>query len=130
MTQDLVEWTVNYIKHRDLVLKKLKDLRVEKDSITAEYKTKTEVYFIMPHLAKEVTTRKEIIICYNTRKNFEMLLDRWDELAKNNSKIIFVNPKSTLDTKWIIRPAIHNRICDEKSLKLGLKAMYETVDEV
>ena len=43
--------------------------------------------------------------------------------------VMFVNPESKIDKKWIIYPATHNSICDASSLKTGLESMFAMVDE-
>ena len=55
--------------------------------------------------------------------------ERWKKLSQlPKLNIYLVNPLSEPDKKWIIAPYVHNRICDNQSLKLGLKAMFETVE--
>jgi hypothetical protein len=57
-----------------------------------------------------------------------MLVDNWDKLIKFPSlTLYFVNPFSKLDKKWLINPYVHSKICDDKSLKTGLKSMFEMV---
>ena len=44
--------------------------------------------------------------------------------------IIFVNPFSGFDKKWIVFPYTHHRVCDESSLELGLKSMFDMVEPI
>jgi len=71
------------------------------------------------------------LIVFNTKENFDIIIENWDKLIKFNFlTIYFVNPFSSLDKKWIINPSVHHKICDESSLKLGLKSMFESVDVI
>ena len=42
--------------------------------------------------------------------------------------MIFVNPFSQTDTKWIIYPFTHNRIADHDSLDVGLRSLAASVE--
>jgi hypothetical protein len=68
------------------------------------------------------------LVMLNTTNNFQILVDNWDKLIKFISlTLYFVNPFSKLDKKWVINPHVHHKICDENSLKTGLKSMFEMV---
>ncbi len=34
------------------------------------------------------------------------------------------------DKKWILKPYVHNKIAEEKSLKTGLKSMFDMVGPI
>jgi len=100
---------------------------------------KKEQYFIvMPFINNidDVLTKiKEDMhfgmVTFNTKENFNVVIDNWKKLINfKHLSIYFVNPFSQLDKKWIIYPYTHSKICDEGSLKLGLKTMFEMVEPI
>lgn len=68
------------------------------------------------------------LVVLNTNNNFLMLVDNWKELIRFSFlTFYFVNPFSRLDEKWVINPHVHSKICDDNSLKTGLKSMFRMV---
>jgi len=131
----IMGWGASYIKYRDLVASKIKELKIEKDRLAIENKDGSHEEIVgLPELSKmDISGVKlpTIFITLNKRDNLKFLGERWKELsAKKEISIIFLNPDSQLDTKWIIRPFVHAKVCDDKTLKVGLKSMFETVDEI
>ncbi|MBS3098379.1 hypothetical protein J4209_06315 [Candidatus Woesearchaeota archaeon] len=71
------------------------------------------------------------LVIFNSKNNFNAVVDNWKKFINfKYFNIYFVNPFSQLDKKWIIYPHTHNRICEESSLKLGLKSMFEMVEPI
>jgi hypothetical protein len=131
----IMGWGTSYIKYRDLVAGKIKDMQVEKDRLKITNKDDShEEVLAMPDLSKmDIAAVKlpTVFITLNKKDNLKFLTDKWKALsAVKEISIIFINPDSQLDTKWIIRPYVHARICDDKTLKVGLKSMFEMVDEI
>ena len=130
---EMLDWAEHYLKHRDLILRKIDSFEKKVDSIFVKYKDGSdEVLIPYPNLGElksEDIKDNTTIVTYNTENNFKALLDGWKQFAEiKNIKLIFFNPKSETEKRWVIKPYIHNRICDEKSLKQGLKAMFDTVE--
>jgi len=131
----IIEWGENYLRNKDIVLNRIKDMKVEKGRIVITNKDEShETAISLPELSKmEASSVKEptIFITLNKKENLKFLGDNWKAIAAvKEISIIFINPDSQLETKWIIRPYVHNKICDDSSLKTGLKAMFETVGEI
>ena len=131
----IIEWGENYLRNKDIVLNRIKDMKVEKGRIVITNKDEShETAISLPELSKmEASSVKEptIFITLNKKENLKFLGDNWKAIAAvKEISIIFINPDSQLETKWIIRPYVHNKICDDSSLKTGLKAMFETVEEI
>ena len=69
------------------------------------------------------------IVTLNSKENFGAMLKNWNKLIDFKFlNIIFINPFSETDKKWIVFPCTHNKICDESSLESGLKSIFETVE--
>lgn len=132
---ELKEWIIGKIKHKDIFTRKLKDIKEDKDFLLIEYIDKKSQVFIMPELdVGELSPEKDYsteIITLNSKENFDILLKQWKKLAKiENLKIFFVNPKLEHDNFWIINPYIHNMITDKGSLKQGLTALFNSIEPV
>jgi len=129
----ILEWAEHYVKHRDLIFRRIEKIEKQQNSLMVKYKDGSFEQFL-PCLNLEMFDVTKIkfavtVVTLNTKHNLDVLIKKWKELAeKKDLKIIFFNPDSELEKTWIIKPYVHNRICDEKSLNQGLKAMFETVE--
>ena len=132
----LREWAVSYVKHRDILAKNIVDIKEEQDKVIVRFKDKEQVFLIRPivndSVTKEINKEKNIcVVMLNSKENFNFLINKWNKLIKfEKLTLFFVNPFSEPDKKWFISPYMHNKICDEDSLKLGLKTMFETVETI
>ena len=134
--ENLKQWTVEFIKQKDLIQKSIVDIK-ENDVIHVKFKDKEQVYVVQSEIDgfQEAIDYSEkdtwvVMVCYNTKQNFDKLIKNWENLVKfRKLSVMFVNPKSNKDKKWIIYPSTHNSICDPSSLKTGLESMFAMVDE-
>ena len=127
MNQRLRDWAENFLRHRDLFKKNLKDIKETNDGFIAHFKTKDEKYIIQENLELDDIPKDENI-CYvtmNNQKNFTKLLTDWKILVSfKNLRIIFVEKIST-GKHWVVNPHIHDKISEKASLKSGLKSLYD-----
>lgn len=128
------EWTIGYVKHRDILTKNIIDIKEEPDRVIVKFKEKEQVFLIRPTIndsvIKEVNKNISIVML-NSKENLDFLMNKWNKLIKfEKLTLFFINPFSEPDKKWFISPYIHNKICDEDSLRLGLKTMFETVEAI
>lgn len=135
----LIEWTKIYIKSKDAVTQSIESIKEAKDfDLIVKYKDKEEFYMIEPFIKNvdiilnKLNNNKIItLIVFNSKENFNFIIENWKKFIDlKDFKIIFVNPFSEIDKKWIIRPYMHHKICDESSLKLGLKSMFDMVEKM
>lgn len=132
----LREWTVSYVKHRDMIAKNIVNIKEEQDKVIVKFKDKEQVFLIRPivndPVVEEINKDKKIcVIMLNSKENFDFLIDKWNKLMKfEKLTLFFVNPLSDLEKKWFISPYVHNKICDDDSLNIGLKTMFETVESI
>ena len=122
---DLKEWAIEYIKHKDAFKQQIVDIMVHDDNLVVRYKDKEELVLICPELSQSFSRLDKYsyvsVFTFNTQSNFNELIERWHQLTSiEGLTIYFTNPDSSTDTKWIIRPNLHNKIADEDSLKTGL----------
>ncbi len=135
----LVEWTERLVRHRDMLRKEIISIKKEGNTLAAEKKAGTEIYIIDPLLdsCQEWVSRasssasKFTVVCLNSEESFKKLTERWEECASlSNLAVIFVNPFSSTDTKWIIKPYVHSRIAEPESLAQGLRTLFESVEPI
>ncbi|MBU0667276.1 MAG: hypothetical protein ABIC91_05115 [Nanoarchaeota archaeon] len=126
---NLKEWTVYYVKNKDLINRKLKSFDESSDRINFHFKDFDHTYYIRETLNSDVFDisnihGKKSIVCLASRENLDFLIKHWNEFKTfQDSSLIFVDLSS--NNKWLINPFVHNKICDEESLVMGLKTMFE-----
>ncbi|MFH1506609.1 MAG: hypothetical protein ABIE94_06530 [archaeon] len=128
---NLIEWTVDYVKHKDLFKKTLVTFEVNKDLIEFEFLDKKHYYLIsetldVSLLAKVKKYTWKTLVCLNNDTNMLVLLNNWKKFAAMSQLyLIFVSEKGG---KWVICPESHNRISDPESLKEGLTSMADAAE--
>jgi hypothetical protein len=127
---NLKEWAVHHIKQIDAVKKNLVSYKEENDKVLCEYRESKATYYCTENLMLEkLKSIKEdeaaYFVCMCNEHNFKILADNWDLFkAKPGLNFIFLNPD--LAEKWIIKPYVHAKIADPKTLRQGLRTMYDT----
>lgn len=134
MDKQLADWTMNYVKNRDLTFRKLVSHKehTKEEYIDFEFKDKAVTHFIMDKLSEKVFEaikgrEHKVMVCLNTDENFRFLIKNWKKLSEiRNLGFLFVNLK--LDDKWIINPHTHSMIADPESIESGLRTMFDTAN--
>lgn len=140
---DLKEWTIQFIKNKDIIQKKILEIKDNGNTLEVIFKdNKRQLLFIQPDVklvevadALEQSTKDSMmfvsIVCLNKRINLQELIKNWQRIVDfPQLSMYFVNPESATDKKWMIYPHTHHKISDPSSLKLGLESMFSTVQEV
>ncbi len=135
----LVEWTANYLKSKDAIARKIERIEHGKDSfdLFVKYKDKEQYVLVCPVIidfesviGKLKTDTHYLIVMLNSIQNLQVILKNWSKIVNFKFvSLVFVNPFSS-EKKWILMPYTHHRICDESSLELGLKSMFDLVGQV
>jgi len=134
----LKEWTIRYVKNKDVISKKITSLN-EKDNEFIVQKGEIEhKYLIIPVINDTdsiINTAAEYehgktLICFHTKSNFEFLIKNWGIFVDlgRNFIVYFINPFSKTERVLSICPYTHHLISDKDSLVLGLKTMAENVE--
>ncbi len=132
----LAEWALHYAQHLSVFHGKDDAITRHDSQVSVKGKESNATYYAAPDLDKfepKAPQKNESIyvVTLNTKDNLEALEKHWKKYSEHrNVMVIFLNPKSTLDTKWTIHPYVHNRICDSSALHTGLKALFANVDPV
>jgi len=128
----LLEWTTAYIKYKDSIKGKIKDLTadVNTNKIKVSFKDNTEeIYLCVPSLEslKMDNLSDEKIVCFNKKENLNWLTSKWESIKDKKCVFLFVNTKKS--ENWAINPRVHSSITDKSALKSGLKSLFESVPE-
>lgn len=134
----LADWVKVYVKSKDAVDNSIESVTEGKESdLIVKYKDREEFYIILPFIKDDSVLNKLtndkiiILVVFNSKENFEFIAENWKRFIDlPDFRIMFVNPFSEMDEKWVIKPYMHHKICDEDSLKLGLKSMFNMVTPV
>jgi len=136
----LKEWTLNYLKNRDIVLRRISTIEQKNGYFIVKNKDESHIAIVVKEkiedfgillkkikdLEEEHKADKVTLVIYNSKENFSHLLKNWKKLILiEKMTIIFVNTEC--NEKWSIVPYIHNRIADPESLETGLKSLFESV---
>jgi hypothetical protein len=134
--KELNSWFINYRKNRDLIFRNID--RIENDNDIKIYLKDGKIEFINSFLcvSESIVFLKNFnkedlitIIFFNTKNNVNNLIKDWDFFVEFKMlTLFFVNIDSITETKWIIKPCIHNKIIDKKDLKLGINSLASNVE--
>ena len=132
-----MEWAINYEKHRDIIRREIVDIEssVDEYDLKINYQEKNKFILVMPVLANIEDLRLKLkegksvtIITINSMQNLDFLIANWNGLIDfPEFTIIFMNPFSLTDKRWMIRPHVHNKITENNALRKGLNTMFGTV---
>jgi hypothetical protein len=131
----LLDWTDAYIKYKDSVQKKIKDIEVDKEKRIVKVLNKDGskfTYVCTPQLDSINTDmlsmlKDEKIVCLNKKDNLNWLLNNWEKIKDKRCIFLFVNLKKS--ENWAINPHMHHSITDRSALKPGLKTLFESIPE-
>ena len=131
----LKDWLQEYIKNKDAFTKNIKEIKEGPNSFLVIHTDKEIHYKIIPEGAtakelEDLLKEKYVVLVFlNTKENFETIMQIWDLFKeKQGLTLIFANPHSSLEKKWIIHPYTHDKITEKQALKRGLKTLFKTVD--
>jgi hypothetical protein len=136
--KELVDWVVNYVRSRDAFLKRIVNIDINSSTVTVTFPDKRQIFFALGIfqgadrcLACIKPEADYVMVMLNTEANLDALIKSWDTLAKvKNLTVMFINPESLADEKWVVKPYVHNQVTEKASLKAGLHSMFETVSPI
>tara|TARA_Y100000310_G_scaffold62055_2_gene57324 strand:- start:3482 stop:3940 length:459 start_codon:yes stop_codon:yes gene_type:complete len=136
----LSDWTLKYLKNKDLVLNRIESMEPLKGDFRFKiiFKDGEQLVTCCAKLGsvKGILEKKDkFISCWvtviNSKDNFNFLLNNWEFfIGYINLTLCFLNPFSMRELKWVVKPSAHNLVSEESSLAGGLKAIADNVDLV
>jgi hypothetical protein len=144
---ELFDWTQNFIKFMDASKKNILETQIidnntikviEKNKLQKDLKIiifylinnslKDSIKILKEEKIKYALDNKIFFVCINNVNNVEVLYEEWEFLSKNkNFVIIFCDLNK--NSKWIIKPHIHNLVADKDNLKEGLMSLHNGLIE-
>ena len=134
----LKEWLIGYIKNRDILLKQIESIDEKNKEWDLVVKTKAgvEKYYIVKgdmgdfnEIEKKLNDESITLVLLNTKKNLDSILENWKKMVGlPKFSVLFVNPNSELEKKWLVFPHTHEKVTEKASLAKGLKTLYQTVE--
>ena len=134
--EDLKEWAMTYFKNRDIMLRRIDKIEEVDDSfIIHNIDSTTNQVKIMPGFEDSLFStfqgKTTTLVILNSRENIDFLIANWQKFTQMKElTLMFANPDSLAEKKWIVNPYIHNKITEPKSLRAGLISLFTTVDPV
>jgi len=117
---DFAEHALALVQHKDLIKKQISEIHKKSDvEYEIVYNDKIVALHISPTLEK---AHSGTIICDNTKKNVDAVVQNWDELIKLNTTILFLNVKT--GGNWSLHPKTHQKIMGSDNILKGLKSIY------
>ncbi|NQU98117.1 hypothetical protein HQ533_01505 [Candidatus Woesearchaeota archaeon] len=126
----LKEWTIHFVKNKDLLQKNLVDYEEKENPIVFHFKDKDCQYLILEVLDDSVfsfirQTGLKTVVCLGKKENLNFFIENWKTFSSIQD-LNFVFARIHDSRRWIINPFVHNKICDDESLVLGLKSMFSS----
>ncbi len=100
----LIDWTINFIKNKDIISKKIEKIDKNKDGfdLYVKYRDKEQYFIIIPQIVDIDSIIQKIndnfyisIVILNSKQNFEIIVKNWKRFIDFKVlSIIFVNPFS------------------------------------
>lgn len=132
--EGLKQWALLYVKHRDITVKKIAGIRDADYGFVIANNDGTATSCVVQPSFKAISTyagKSVLIVTLSNGDNIKAVYGMWDALAANPGLlIVFTNPFSAHEEKWVLKPHLHNKVCDRASLLQGLKAMAELVEPI
>ncbi|MFH1133976.1 MAG: hypothetical protein V1735_05785 [Nanoarchaeota archaeon] len=127
-------WYVRYLRHKDMALRKIDSITETPNGARVVMKDRTIEVIVSLQLADAVPLLKDCwqtIVTLHNEDNRKALVERWpDFVAHSKLTIFFLNPFSTQESRWMVMPYTHDKVCDHGSLELGFTAMGELVEPI
>jgi hypothetical protein len=132
----LKEWIIEYLKSKDLMTRHITAIKQnEQDAdVVIESALKNQLIIVQPQLGdlgrlQALKDKHIVLVTTNTKENMEFLLSNWAEIVQcQHLSVYFVNPNSSLDKRWVIFPATHDRITERNALRKGIESLFATVE--
>jgi hypothetical protein len=132
----LKDWIVEYVKNKDSMTRQITSIQKDAENVDifVEGTLKSQFIIVQPELndlgkLDSLKDKHIVLVTANTKENAEFLIGHWEELVKYpHLCVYFVNPNSSMDKRWVIFPATHDKITERRTLRKGIESLYATVE--
>ena len=126
---DLKQWTVHFVKNKDVFERRLESYEEKGDVIVFKFKDKQVAYFVQDFLdaaCLDFCKGKGLkaIVCKAKRNNLAFLVKSWS-LFKEVQDLTIIFADVDINKRLIIKPILHHLFCDELTLKTGLDSLFQ-----
>ncbi|RLE39055.1 hypothetical protein DRJ17_02035 [Candidatus Woesearchaeota archaeon] len=129
------KYLIDYLKNKDVLFKKIKDIKEESDSFTIIFNERKTKYLIQldiipKKLIEELENNRDLsLVCVNNSENLKKVIKLWKTLISyRNFSIYFINPFSETGKHWALFPATHYIVTDR--FKHGLSTLQSSVEKI
>ncbi len=126
---DLKQWTIFFVRNKDIFEKKLERFEDEDTFITFYFKDRIVTYLVLEYL--DDSSLKfchkdgyKSIVCQASKKNLKFIVDNWNDFKKVKDLIIILADVEG-NRRMMLKPHIHDLISDSSNLKAGLESVYD-----
>lgn len=133
----ILVWLERYFQNRKIMDRTIGEIEKGKDEIIVLKKDGSKkIYSVIPVLSNVPTldpfiSSERSIVTLNTKENFSFVVSEWKRFQDvRHFSIMFVNPFSRLDKKWVVFPSTHHMISEGKGIRKGLQSLYENVEPI
>ncbi len=122
---DIHEWIITYVKHKDVLTRKLLSVEDKKDHVLFKYKDNEMTGYAYNELQIPKGKGKILIATLQKKENIDFLVKHWKDFSSHEQlTIVFVNMNN--NEKWLLHPYTHARIAEEKA-EPGIRSMADAV---
>lgn len=129
---ELKEWTKYYIKFKDAMKKRIKEIHEKEYGYVVEEKNGNKTYYVINHIQEGIAHldnlkgEKIYFVTPNTKTNIKETITQWKQLCEHKElTIIYANPKA--NESWLLHPHTHANVSEQESLAQGLQTLYESI---
>ena len=122
MSKRLREWAKHYFTFRKAFFNANYQIQESNEGLVLKHANHEERVVCVEQLGELNKIEGNVIVTINTDENIDYLAENWELFLIPDLRIIFVN-LSLPNSKWIIVPFIHNKVCDKSNIKRSLKAL-------
>jgi len=124
------EWATHYFNHKDIIEKKLKSIEQTEEALILTYSDKINICFITEIIDESLFLKLDnlekyaqiYVLCSKLNKNVDFLIKNWKNFLIKNLIFIFVD--LNLNTKVLLKPYVHNMICDANNISNGVRTLF------
>ena len=124
---DLREWMILYVKHKDMMARKLVSHKEVGEKLVFEFKDHHMHAYAMEKLDVPPVDGKTLLATLQNKENIQFLIKNWNKFLQPGLTIVFVNPEK--NEKWFIIPYTHAQIADP-DIEMGIKSLAESASHV